>query len=34
MKKRNLLVVLAMAVILLVTGCAKEEKVNPLLFAM
>ena len=31
MKKRNLLVVLIMAVIMLVTGCAKEEKVNPLL---
>ena len=31
MKKRNLLVVLLMAVIMLVTGCAKEEKVNPFL---
>lgn len=29
MKKRNLLAVLVMAVIMLITGCAKEEEVNP-----
>lgn len=31
MKKRNLLVVLIMAVLMLITGCTKEEKVNPFL---
>ena len=29
MKKRNLLVILIMAVVLFITGCAKEEKVEP-----
>ena len=29
MKKRNLLVILVLAVIMLFTGCAKEEEVNP-----
>lgn len=31
MKKHNLLVALILAVIMLITGCAKEEKVNPFL---
>lgn len=31
MKKRNVFLVLVMAVIMLFTGCAKEEKVNPFL---
>ena len=31
MKKRNLLVILVMAVVMLFTGCAKEEEVNPFL---
>lgn len=31
MKKRNLLVILVLAVVMLVTGCGKEEKVNPFL---
>lgn len=31
MKKRNLLVALVMTVLVLITGCAKEEKVNPFL---
>ena len=31
MKKRNLLVVLVLSVLMLFTGCAKEEEVNPFL---
>ena len=31
MKKRNLLVILVMAVVMLFTGCANEEKENPFL---